>query len=380
MEKVTILVLHLGTGGIENSIITLSNILCEKYEVEIISTYKLYDKPAFYINPRVKVTYLMEDLKPNREEFKNAIKQFHVIKTFKEGFKSMKVLYYKKRKMVQTIKNLHSDFAITTRDIHNKWLGKYGKHVKVKIAQEHNHHNNHQRYIKRIIRSLKKIDYFMPVSQELADFYTKKLEGKRAKCVYIPHCLEIYPESVSDLTQMNLLSIGRLSKEKGYVDLIDVFELVHQKYPKWKLNICGNGEEMPILKSKIERLNLAEQIHLLGFKNKEEIAKLSLNSSIYVMTSYTESFGLVLIEAESYGLPLVAFDSAQGANEIIENEVNGYLVSNRDKKEMADIIGKLIEDQELRNKIGQAGREKSKLYKKENISKQWFKFLDEIKE
>ena len=127
MKKITILALHLGTGGIENAISCLANILIEKYEVEIIATYKINEKPAFYLNPKIKIKYLMEDLKPNAQEFKKALKQFNVKNIFKEGFKALKILYLKKKLMIDEIKKLDSDIVISTRDIHNEWLGKYGK-------------------------------------------------------------------------------------------------------------------------------------------------------------------------------------------------------------------------------------------------------------
>ena len=71
MKKVTILALHLGYGGIENVISTLSNTLSSKYDVEIISTYKLYNEPAYKLDEKVKVTYLKEDLKPNKKEIEH---------------------------------------------------------------------------------------------------------------------------------------------------------------------------------------------------------------------------------------------------------------------------------------------------------------------
>ena len=74
MKKVSILSLHLGFGGIEKSVSALANLLCEKYEVEIACTYKLYDKPVFSIDDRVTIKYLVPDLKPNREEVKFALK------------------------------------------------------------------------------------------------------------------------------------------------------------------------------------------------------------------------------------------------------------------------------------------------------------------
>lgn len=78
------------------------------------------------------------------------------------------------------------------------------------------------------------------------------------------------------------------------------------------------------------------------------------------------------------GLPLVAFDSARGAMQIIQNGVNGYLIKNRNKDEMVEILVKLAQNYEMREKLGNAGREKSKEYTKENISKKWFDFLESI--
>ena len=101
-----------------------------------------------------------------------------------------------------------------------------------------------------------------------------------------------------------------------------------------------------------------------------------LNSSIYIMTSYTESFGLVLIEAESYGLPILVFDSAQGAYEIVKNGQNGYFIENRDKDEMANKIIQLIESKKLRTQLGRVGREFSKSYKRENVAKLWYDFIE----
>ena len=72
MKKVTFLALHLGYGGIEKCISTVANHLCNEYEVEIISTYQIYEEPAFLLDPRIKVTYLIHD-KPNRKELKEAI-------------------------------------------------------------------------------------------------------------------------------------------------------------------------------------------------------------------------------------------------------------------------------------------------------------------
>lgn len=377
MKKVTILALHLSTGGVEKAVATLSNILAKKYEVEIISNYQIEEKPAFAIDDRVKIRYLMQNLKPNAKEFKSALKSFQLIRVLKEGTKAINILYLRRTLMTKAIKELSCDIAISTRFIHSKLLGKYGANNIVKIAQEHNNNGN-ERYIRKVVKSLKGIDFFMPVSKELTNMYEEKLKGKKIKCLYIPHCLQHYPKITSDLKQPNIISMGRLSSEKGFLDLIDVFEMVSKKEPTWHLNIAGDGQERQKLENKIQQKNLQDRIHILGFKNEKELEELRLQSSIYVMTSFNESFGLVLIEAESYGLPLLAFDSASGPKEIIKNGKNGFLIKNRSKEEMANKINELISNEELRNKMGKRAREESEQYKMEHIEKIWYEFIDEI--
>lgn len=377
MKKITILALHLWAGGVEKTIATLSNILAKKYEVEIISNYQIEEKPAFAIDDRVKIRYLMPGLKPNAKEFKTALKNLQLVKVLKEGMKAINILYLRRTLMIKAIKELSCDIAISTRFIHSKLLGKYGANNIVKIAQEHNNNGN-ERYIRKVVKSLKGIDFFMPVSKELTNMYEEKLKGKKIKCVYIPHCLKHYPEVTSDLKEHNIISMGRLSSEKGFLDLIDVFEMVSKKEPTWHLNIAGDGQERQKLENKIQQKNLQDKIHILGFKNEKELEELRLQSSIYVMTSFNESFGLVLIEAESYGLPLLAFDSASGPKEIIKNGENGFLIENRNKEQMANKIIELISNQELRNKIGQVAREDASKYKMEKIETIWYEFIDNI--
>ena len=127
MKKISILALHLGYGGIEKSIVALANLLCDKYKVEIACTYKLYDKPVFDLDERVKVIYLMEEDKPNKAEFKRALKKKKFITAFKEGIKSIKILRMRRKTMIDYIKNSKSKVIISTRDIFNTWLGDYAK-------------------------------------------------------------------------------------------------------------------------------------------------------------------------------------------------------------------------------------------------------------
>lgn len=375
MSKITILALHLGTGGAENYISNLSNILCEDNEVNIISTYKLAEKPAFYINPKVKITYLMEDLKPNRAELKRSIKDKNIVQIVKQGLISFKVLWLRKKLMIKAIKECKSDIIISTRVLHSFWLGKFGSKESIKIAQEHNHHNGNKKIIDNTIKSLKNIDYFMPVSKKLYEFYKDKVS---AECVYIPSSLDFYPPNPSKLQNKNFISVGRLSKEKGYADLIRIFAEIVKKDNEAKLRIVGDGDERESLEEEVKQLRLSKNVELCGAKGKEELNKLYFDSSIYLMSSYTESFGLVLIEAQSYGIPIVVFDSAQGAKEIVTDGENGFLISERNEEAFAQKSIELLESMELREKLGANGRKNSEKYKKDVVMQEWKEFLKKI--
>lgn len=379
MKKITILALHLGYGGIENCISNLANSLVDDYEVNIISTYKLYEKPVFKLNDKIKIKYLMTDLKPNKQELKQSLKKLKLITFFKELKKSLKILKLKKNLMIEVIKNCDSDVIISTRDIHNNWLSKYGRDKTLKIGWEHNHHHNNKRYINKVTKSVLGLDYFVLVSKDLTKFYSEKLKDKKVKCVYIPNSINFFPQEKAKLETENLISIGRLSHEKGYLDLIDIFKELHQKYPDSKLNIIGDGPDRKKIEKKIKDNKLEDYIILHGFQEKEYINKYLEKSSVYIMTSYTESFGLVLLEAFAYGIPCVAYSSAEGANEIISDNWDGYLIKDRDKNKMIKRICELLSNRNRRLIMGANGIKKAQEFNTQKTKQKWIEIINRKK-
>ncbi len=375
MKKITILALHLGYGGVENAVATLANLLCEKYDVEILSVYRLYNDPVFKIDDKVKIRYI-SNIKPNKKEMIYYLKKKNFSMLFKGLGASLKTGYVKYVKTAMELRKLDTDVVISTRTVHNFLVSNFVKKGIKKIAWEHNHHNNNKRYISALVNSCKKMNYLVTVSEELKEFYEQYL-GK--KVYYIPNCLDNIPSKLSKLDSKNLISVGRLSKEKGFDDLLKLFKKISQKHTDWHLNIVGDGMEKNDLLDLAKELKLGDKVTFHGYQDKDYINDLLLDSSIYVMTSRTESFGLVLIEAMSYGIPCVSYTSAQGANEIIDDGKNGYLIKDRNEDEMISKIDLLINDEKLRKKLGKEARVKSKLYSKENVLKSWNKLINKRK-
>lgn len=377
MKKVSILSLHLGYGGIEKSIVNLANTLCKRYEVEIACCYKMYDKSVFDLNDKVKVKYLNKDLKPNHDALRDAFKRKNIFKIIKQGFFAMKVLHLRKSSMTKYIKNTDSDVIISTRDIFNYWLSGYARDGVLKIGWEHNHFHENMKYANNISRSAKNLDYLVLVSSELQKFYSKQLINSKCMCIYIPNSIDKLPKEMATLKTKRLVSVGRLSPEKGFLDLLKLFNRLTKDEPDWVLDIIGDGVEREKLEKYIEKNNLSKKVTLHGFQGREYIDDILNDSAIYVMTSYTESFGIVLIEAMSHGVPCIAYDSAEGAREIINSGSNGYLIKNRNMEVMIMKLEDLMKDLEVRKTIGKQARLSVKKYTSDIVGEEWFTLIEE---
>lgn len=375
MKKVSILSLHLGYGGIEKSVAALANMLVDDYEVEIACTYKLFEKSVFPVDDRVKIVYLTS-VKPNRDKIKKALRKKQLFKLVKETFYALKVLRLREKTMISYIKNCDSDVVIATRDIFDEWLGKYGQDKVLKIGWEHNHYHGDFKYAANITRSNKQLDYLVLVSNSLQAFYEKELIRSKCQVVYIPNVIEGIPEKIAPLDEKRLVSVGRLSPEKGFIDLLKMFNILHKDYPDWRLDIIGDGVEKDKLEKYIKDHDLEKVVLLHGFRDKEYIDEILQKSAIYLLTSYTESFGIVLIEAMSHGVPCIAFDSAEGARELIQSGKNGYLIKNRSYSAFLKKVEDLINKKSERRKIGRVSREGVKKYTCEVVKEQWIDLIE----
>lgn len=375
MKKISILSLHLGYGGIEKCVCALANLLSSKYQVEIACSYKLYNEPVFALNNNVSIKYLT-DIKPNHKELREALKRKNIFKIAKELIKSVNVLRLRRKTMIKYITTTDSDVIISTRDIFDDWLGEYGSKNIIKIGWEHNHYHDNLKYAREIIRSCSKLDYLVLVSKNLEEFYKKELNKSKCQCVYIPNVLDKIPNKAAPLKEKRLISVGRLSPEKGFDDLLVIFNKLVKTHPDWCLDIIGDGKEKEKLQEYIKEHNLEEKVTLHGFQKKDYIDKMLQKSSIYLMTSHTESFGIVLIEAMSHGLPCIAFSSAEGARELIDSGRNGYLINNRNIDAYIKKIEDLMDDESARKTIGREGRTSIKKYTGEEVVKEWYNLIE----
>lgn len=194
-------------------------------------------------------------------------------------------------------------------------------------------------------------------------------------CV-IPNIVHLNNSGVySDCTAKSVIFVGRFSKQKDIGSLLRIWTLVHQCHPDWCLQIYGEyGEEKDSLIAEIKYMDANIQIHDTTSKILEEYKR----SSILLLTSQYEPFGLVLPEAMSCGLPVVAFDCPYGPADIITDGKDGFLVKNRDIAKYAEKVCLLIENPELRRAMGQAGVQSSQQYDALHIMPKWKALFEQV--
>ena len=188
------------------------------------------------------------------------------------------------------------------------------------------------------------------VSKTVKDGIEKKYGVKNAKVIYNPinreKILKLSNEKIEDIkftSKFKLISVGRLAEEKGYDRLLRVFKQLDDEGFDLELTIIGSGEKYNELNDYIEENNLKDKVFLLGYR--ENPYKYVKNSDLFVCSSLSEGFSLVIGEAMAIGVPVVSV-KCQGANEVLGFGEYGMLVNN-DENSVCNGIKMLIDNKKL---------------------------------
>lgn len=234
--------------------------------------------------------------------------------------------------------------------------------------------SKHTELIRKIC--LKKSAYY--VNQTKGDMEAFKAEMP-VKCpiTYIYNPCEIdYNYTDYDEESKTIITAGHFFFTKGYDLAVEVAKFVFQKHPDWKWEFYGDGDQMNNVIEKVKRNNLDNNVIFCG--RTSNILDAYKKASIYVMTSRTEGFGLVLTEAKSCNLPTIAYDIDFGPREIIDDGVSGYLVKPFEAEQMADKICELIENKEKRLEFSSRAKDNCNKFSEESFTNKWIEIINQI--
>jgi len=164
--------------------------------------------------------------------------------------------------------------------------------------------------------------------------------------------------------------VARLVHVKGIDLLISAAKIVLRQHPGWKWKLIGDSAVDNIVTDIIKKEGLSGDLILQKPVDHHIIAEYQ-QASLYVMTSRHECFPMTLLEAQSAGLPCIAFDCDTGPRHIISHKENGFLVEQENPAALAEAISLLIDNEEVRKKMGEKAFDNSRNFSPEKIYERW---------
>lgn len=200
--------------------------------------------------------------------------------------------------------------------------------------------------------------------------------GNLPNMTVIPNARTSEPSHPADLTHKKVLAIGRYTYQKGFERLIKAWATISKNFPGWRLEIVGDGEEKDRLLALAESLGLGDTLSLVP--PRKEIGQLYGNASLFALTSRYEGLPMVLLEAQSFGLPIVSFRCKCGPADIVTDGVDGFLVEEGDIKRFADRLASLMEDEDLRMRMGKQALISSERFEEGEVMRRWTNLFESL--
>lgn len=347
------------SGGTERVSTVIANELKKDNELNIkfLSLWENNIKPFYYIDESICRNVLFE------RESKGIFRLFSYIRRIRKYVKKNNIDVLVDIDGILDMYSIPALFRLKTKLI--SW-------------EQFNYYNNPFVNYRKLTRKMaaKWADAIVVLTKEDKSYYEDNLKiNHRIEQIYNPMTIDS-DSSPYDINSKTILSVGRITEQKGFDMLPDIAKGVFDKHPDWSWIIIGDGEDKEIVEEKIKNYRLEENISIINnVKNIEDYYK---KSAIYVMTSRYEGFGLVLTEAQAFHLPCVSFKCPAGPSEIIKDGENGFLIDCFDIKEMINQINIVIEDITLRKILSQKSLVNKDSFSTSSIATQWISLIKEI--
>lgn len=175
-------------------------------------------------------------------------------------------------------------------------------------------------------------------------------------------------EDKRDTPEKIVLAVGDFHPSSGYEHLIEAWRRIIPRYQEWRLRLYGNGDMQPY-KQLIKNYKLSKSVYCYALE--QDMENIYARTSIFVHTLNSDRFGQRIMEAQSFGIPCIAFDTPYGPKDLIKNEENGFLLYNKRITDLSCKLGILMRNDDLRNKMEQNTLKRNETFHLDHIMEEW---------
>lgn len=362
-------------GGTDRILTDKANYLAEHgYEITIITESQM-EKPFVYpLSPKVKLIDIGLDY--DKQYNHNIIYRCILFVTYS---------YFYKKRLSRVLNEIRPDIVVSLMGRSLDFITQI-KDGSIKLGEAHTTKNHLRslhlleqknvfykflaKFIKRKqINNVQKLSALVLLTPEDAKDW-----GIETKTYIIPNFVKSIPKETANLKNKKVIMVGRYNDAKGYEYLVEAWKIVHQKHPDWSLNIYGSGE----LHDNVERWILDSNLQdtMIMHEPTNDIMQKYLESSICVVSSVYEGFSMTILEAMACGVPCVSFDCPYGPHNIIKDGEDGFLVEYLNSQALGNNICDLIENEELRIRLGHNARVNVQRFSEDIIMKKWIELFN----
>lgn len=362
-------------GGVSRTTTNLANHLARTRDVRVISLYRRRTEARFALDDSIKVTVLDDR---RRRRLRGPLRRVPSRLRPMPSQKNMSLL--SDLLLRRAIRKVRSGVIVSTRPTLHLALTAYARPEVTTVGWEHLNYvarSQTPRLMEILHAAVPRLDGYVVLTEADAEDYRRDLPGLRTKVEVIRNSVTwpIRSEPAAVDTKV-VVAAGRLVPRKGFKRLVRAFRPVARRHPDWQLHIYGNGEQKQEIIELIHRLGLESQVLLCGYSRN--LPEVMANASMFAMTSRSEGFPMVLIEAMSTGIPLIAFDCPRGPGETIQHGSNGLLIPEGRLRLFSRGLETLIADPDLRARLGAQGLRDAEAYTIDNIAAEWELFFDRV--
>ncbi|GAA2908169.1 hypothetical protein GCM10020221_00330 [Streptomyces thioluteus] len=348
-----------GIGGTIRTTYNLASTLAEHHDVEVVSVFRHRDEPVLAPSGKVRLRHLV-DLRKGSPGYEGDDPEYErpatVFPAAEGRYKQYSALT--DRRIADHLRSLECDVVVGTRPGLNVHIAQQARRGVARVGQEHLTLSTHSSALKLALRThYPRLDAVTTVTEADARTYRKLMRLPGVRIEAVPNSVPAPAVAPADSSGKWVIAAGRLAPAKRYDVLVKSFAKVVAERPDWRLRIYGAGTEKAKLRALVDKLGLYNHVFLMGPANPLEAEW--VKGSIGAVTSSLESFGMTIVEAMRCGLPVVSTDCPHGPREIITDGTDGLLVPVGKTDAIAAGLLKLIEDDELRRRMGRAALESS---------------------